>query len=271
MLSVVESCQVDPPQVSECSERPKGDSCKERSSTEIRQRCSNLAVPRAEAARRAVEARREAIILILAGGGGVWSDLGRPILSALSVTQSVALRARDERLQQKWWQWILFAQGSSFMAHRFFFLSLRPSRPSLSLATTNVSAASLSFSYTLALQQRRLHNSPSSFTERVRKPRKVAMSESSSASSASKSKRRQKADSSPPPKKPMYSIFEKKTDNPSEPAQVRWKTNGKSFIVGEAFDPQPGARVAGFDLVCSPYLHSHHCEQPYVVDLRADK
>ncbi|KAK3808320.1 MAG: polynucleotide kinase 3 phosphatase-domain-containing protein [Benniella sp.] len=75
----------------------------------------------------------------------------------------------------------------------------------------------------------------------------------SESSSSSKSKRRQKEanaaqDSSPPSKKPVYSIFEKKTSEPSAPAEVRWKTNGTSFIVGEAFKPQPGAKVAAYDL-----------------------
>lgn len=144
----------------------------------------------------------------------------------------------------------------SSLRHQFFSLSLRPSRPpSLSLATTTLSAVSFSSSYTLSLQQRRLHSSPFSFAKRVRsnsKPSKVAMGESSSTSKTTRRQREpaEKSDSAPPAKKPMYSIFEKKTDNPSEPAQVRWKTNGKSFIVGEAFNPQPGVRVAGFDLVC---------------------
>ncbi|KAG0245681.1 hypothetical protein BGX31_006677 [Mortierella sp. GBA43] len=70
--------------------------------------------------------------------------------------------------------------------------------------------------------------------------------------SNSKTTRRQReptdSDSSPPAKKPMYSIFQKKTDNASGRAEIRWKTNGKSFIVGEACNPQPGAKVAGFDL-----------------------
>ncbi|KAF9940150.1 hypothetical protein BGZ65_007905, partial [Modicella reniformis] len=73
-----------------------------------------------------------------------------------------------------------------------------------------------------------------------------------SESSSSKPFRRQRetaeySNTSPPAKKPMYSIFEK-SGKPIEPADIRWKTNGKSFIVGEAFDPKPGSKVAGFDL-----------------------
>ncbi|KAF9995660.1 hypothetical protein BGZ79_010621 [Entomortierella chlamydospora] len=56
------------------------------------------------------------------------------------------------------------------------------------------------------------------------------------------------SDASPPAKKPMFSIFEKKTSKPLEPADIRWETHGTSFIVGEAFNPKAGSKVAAFDL-----------------------
>ncbi|KAI1319918.1 hypothetical protein EDD11_002593 [Mortierella claussenii] len=53
--------------------------------------------------------------------------------------------------------------------------------------------------------------------------------------------------SAPPAKKAMFSIFEKPS-NPPAPADIQWTTHGTSFIVGEAFQPQPGSKVAAFDL-----------------------
>ncbi|KAF9175821.1 Charged multivesicular body protein 4b [Mortierella sp. AD011] len=55
-------------------------------------------------------------------------------------------------------------------------------------------------------------------------------------------------DASPSAKKPMFSIFEKKPSKPLEPADIRWETHGTSFIVGEAFNPKAGSKVAAFDL-----------------------
>ncbi|KAF9190919.1 hypothetical protein BGZ51_008068 [Haplosporangium sp. Z 767] len=52
----------------------------------------------------------------------------------------------------------------------------------------------------------------------------------------------------PPAKKQMFSIFEKKSDKPSAPAEIVWTANGTSFLVGEAFKPKTGSKVAAFDL-----------------------
>ncbi|KAI8605536.1 polynucleotide kinase 3 phosphatase-domain-containing protein [Dissophora ornata] len=46
----------------------------------------------------------------------------------------------------------------------------------------------------------------------------------------------------------MFSIFEKKSDKPNVPASIDWSTHGTSFIVGEAFSPRAGSKVAAFDL-----------------------
>ncbi|KAF9958999.1 hypothetical protein BGZ72_010439 [Mortierella alpina] len=56
------------------------------------------------------------------------------------------------------------------------------------------------------------------------------------------------ATAAPPNKKPMFSIFEKKTGAPAAPADILWTYHGQSFIVGEAFDPPVGSKVAAFDL-----------------------
>ncbi|KAF9347893.1 hypothetical protein BGX26_000666 [Mortierella sp. AD094] len=55
-------------------------------------------------------------------------------------------------------------------------------------------------------------------------------------------------DASSPAKKPMFSIFERKSNKPLGPADIRWETHGTSFIVGEAFNPKAGSKVAAFDL-----------------------
>ncbi|KAG0371642.1 hypothetical protein BGX24_001393 [Mortierella sp. AD032] len=52
----------------------------------------------------------------------------------------------------------------------------------------------------------------------------------------------------PPTKKPMFSIFQKGADAPPATADIAWKTHGTSFIVGEAFHPKAGSKVAAFDL-----------------------
>ncbi|KAF9925456.1 hypothetical protein FBU30_004763 [Linnemannia zychae] len=57
----------------------------------------------------------------------------------------------------------------------------------------------------------------------------------------------QDPESTPPPaKKQVFSIFNKPV--PSNPADISWKTHGTSFIVGEAFSPKAGSKVAAFDL-----------------------
>ncbi|OAQ28907.1 PNK3P-domain-containing protein [Linnemannia elongata AG-77] len=53
---------------------------------------------------------------------------------------------------------------------------------------------------------------------------------------------------SPHAKKPMFSIFQKGSNAPSAPADIAWKTHGSSFIVGQAFHPKSGSKVASFDL-----------------------
>ncbi|KAF9913981.1 hypothetical protein BX616_009201 [Lobosporangium transversale] len=53
--------------------------------------------------------------------------------------------------------------------------------------------------------------------------------------------------SAPPTKKALFSIFEKK-HGPLQPASICWETYGSSFIVGRAFEPKAGAKVAAFDL-----------------------
>ncbi|KAF9087225.1 hypothetical protein BGX29_000950 [Mortierella sp. GBA35] len=59
----------------------------------------------------------------------------------------------------------------------------------------------------------------------------------------------QERGSAPPPaKKAMFSIFQKGSNAPSAPADIAWKTHGTSFIVGEAFNPKAGSKVAAFDL-----------------------
>ncbi|KAG0316539.1 hypothetical protein BGZ99_006843 [Dissophora globulifera] len=40
----------------------------------------------------------------------------------------------------------------------------------------------------------------------------------------------------------MFSIFEKASNAPGTPADIQWTTHGTSFIVGEAFHPQPGSK-----------------------------
>ncbi|KAF9134311.1 hypothetical protein BGW39_007480 [Mortierella sp. 14UC] len=52
----------------------------------------------------------------------------------------------------------------------------------------------------------------------------------------------------PSSKKPMFSIFQKGAGAPAAPADIVWKTHGTSFIVGEAFCPKAGSKVAAFDL-----------------------
>ncbi|KAF9110780.1 hypothetical protein BGX27_005891 [Mortierella sp. AM989] len=56
------------------------------------------------------------------------------------------------------------------------------------------------------------------------------------------------SDASSPAKKPMFSIFEKKSITPLALGDVRWETHSTSFIVGEAFKPKAGSKVAAFDL-----------------------
>jgi hypothetical protein len=222
---------------------------------------SSSVVPRAEAARRAAEAMREAIILILVEEGV--EAMIRSCRNANGPTNTTTLRAYMhviiqhilvQRKKRKWWQHaptlMLLTQRHRLFCPSFFRPSCRPP----SLATANLSRASFAFRCTPQQQQRDLHSSPSSFDKRVRSNTKLSKAAMSESSSSSKSKRRQREanaaqDSSPPPKKPVYSIFEKKTSEPSAPAEVRWKTNGTSFIVGEAFKPQPGAKVAAYDLV----------------------
>ncbi|KAK5814906.1 polynucleotide kinase 3 phosphatase-domain-containing protein [Linnemannia elongata] len=46
----------------------------------------------------------------------------------------------------------------------------------------------------------------------------------------------------------MFSIFQKGSNAPSAPADIAWKTHGSSFIVGQAFHPKSGSKVASFDL-----------------------
>ncbi|KAG0282683.1 hypothetical protein BGZ96_000238 [Linnemannia gamsii] len=52
----------------------------------------------------------------------------------------------------------------------------------------------------------------------------------------------------PPAKKPMFSIFQKGSNTPTTPADIAWETNGSSFIVGQAFHPKSGSKIAAFDL-----------------------
>ncbi|KAG0202450.1 hypothetical protein BGX28_005026 [Mortierella sp. GBA30] len=75
------------------------------------------------------------------------------------------------------------------------------------------------------------------------------MAEQTSKKTASK-KRSESPDKAeaPPAKKPMFSIFEKKPGASSTPADIKWETHGKSFIVGEAFKPQARSNIAAFDL-----------------------
>jgi hypothetical protein len=88
-------------------------------------------------------------------------------------------------------------------------------------------------------------------TSKKTKEKPAAMSGSNTPTKAS---RRRSASSEnetaqPPSKKPMFSIFQKGTGTPTAPADIDWKTHGTSFIVGEAFNPKAGSKVAAFDLV----------------------
>ncbi|KAG0099710.1 hypothetical protein BGZ93_006371 [Podila epicladia] len=55
-------------------------------------------------------------------------------------------------------------------------------------------------------------------------------------------------DSKPTAKKPMFSIFDKKSNVPAAKAPIKWQTYGTSCIVGEAFDPKVCPKVASYDL-----------------------
>ncbi|KAG0048425.1 hypothetical protein BGZ83_006609 [Gryganskiella cystojenkinii] len=76
---------------------------------------------------------------------------------------------------------------------------------------------------------------------------------SSSSSSPSKNPRRRGSTEdlsavATPAKKPMFSIFEKKSSAPPTKASIQWETFGTSFIVGQANSPKAGSKVAAFDL-----------------------
>ncbi|GJJ77730.1 bifunctional polynucleotide phosphatase/kinase [Entomortierella parvispora] len=79
------------------------------------------------------------------------------------------------------------------------------------------------------------------------------MSSSGSASSSpgKTSRRRSNTDDAAnpiPAKKPMFSIFDKKSTSAAVNAVIDWKTYGTSFIIGQAYAPKAGPKVAAFDL-----------------------
>ncbi|KAF8975429.1 hypothetical protein BGZ46_009129 [Entomortierella lignicola] len=90
---------------------------------------------------------------------------------------------------------------------------------------------------------------PRTITKYFKDPKKVMASESSKSKSTRKrGQPSEPSDSSSPGKKPMFSVFEKKSSQPLEPGDIQWETHDASFIVGEAFKPKAGSKVAAFDL-----------------------
>ncbi|KAG0337073.1 hypothetical protein BG000_005843 [Podila horticola] len=74
------------------------------------------------------------------------------------------------------------------------------------------------------------------------------MSSSNKKSNPGKRGTDSQGDSQPAAKKPMFSIFEKKSNVPAAKAPIKWQTYGTSCIVGEAFDPKAHSKVASYDL-----------------------
>ncbi|KAK3805996.1 MAG: hypothetical protein JOS17DRAFT_610128 [Linnemannia elongata] len=125
----------------------------------------------------------------------------------------------------------------------------------LSLAfTTVLPATNFQAPHTWPHFQRQLHSTRTSLATPATKKttlRPVAMANNST---SKKTPRRrsvsQDREPTPPPaKKPMFSIFQKGSNASSAPADIAWKTHGSSFIVGQAFHPKSGSKVASFDLV----------------------
>jgi len=81
----------------------------------------------------------------------------------------------------------------------------------------------------------------------------MSTSDSSSSSPGKSARRRSTTEDvvdAVPAKKPMFSIFDKKKSSSSAVnAIIDWDTFGKSFIVGQAYSPKAGSKVAAFDLV----------------------
>lgn len=146
----------------------------------------------------------------------------------------------------------------------------------LSLAFTTVPPAThFPIPLTWPHFQRQLHSTRTSLATTTAKkstPKPITMSNNSTPKRTSRrrSVSQDRESTSPHAKKPMFSIFQKGSNAPSAPADIAWKTHGSSFIVGQAFHPKSGSKVASFDLVSTvaervkasigeyPFAHGTH-------------
>lgn len=120
--------------------------------------------------------------------------------------------------------------------------------------TTVLPATHFQTPHTCPHFQRQLHSTRTSFATSTTKKLTLKPIAMANNSTPKKTPRRrsvsQDRESTPPAaKKPMFSIFQKGSNASSVPADIAWKTHGSSFIVGQAFHPKSGSKVASFDLV----------------------
>lgn len=96
--------------------------------------------------------------------------------------------------------------------------------------------------------------SKSTTSIRPKHKHRATMSSSNKKSNPGKRGTDSQEDSQPAAKKPMFSIFDKKSNVPATKAPIKWQTYGTSCIVGEAFDPKAHSKVASYDLVSLFFL-----------------